>query len=155
MTKILAVVALLCLATPALAEEAKPAAKKAKAPMTMTPADLKWTDVPGMKGLQSATVWGDANKGAHGRFIKFAGGTDNPLHKHTNDLRSVVVSGTFYVAADAASAMDLPSGSASFTPGGWNHVSGCRAGADCVIYSESTGKFDSVPAAKSAEAKKK
>ena len=90
MTKIIAAVALLCLATPALAEEAKPAAKKGKAPMAMTPADLKWTDVPRMKGLQSATVWGDPEKGAHGRFIKFAGGTDNPLHKHTNDLRSVV-----------------------------------------------------------------
>ena len=154
MTKILAVVALLCLATPALAEEAKPAAKKAKAPMAMTPADLKWTDVPRMKGLQSATVWGDPEKSAHGRFIKFAGGTDNPLHKHTNDLRSVVVSGTFYVGADAASAKDLPAGSASFTPGGWNHVSGCRAGADCVIYSESTAKFDFIPAEKAAEAKK-
>src|SRR2546421_12489286 len=130
MAKILAVVALLCLATPALAEETKPAAKKAKAPMVMTPADLKWADVPRMKGLQSATVLGDPDKGAHGRFIKFAGGTENPLHKHTNDLRSVAVSGTLYVGADAASADDLPAGRASITPGGWKPVERRRVGSD-------------------------
>ena len=154
MTRILAAVALLCVAMPAPADETKPAAKKAKAPMLITPSDLKWTDVPRMKGVQSATVWGDPEKGAHGRFIKFPGGTDNPLHKHSNDLRTVVVSGIFYVGADAASAKDMPAGSASLTPGGWNHVSGCRTSADCLIYSESTGKFDFVPVEKPAGATK-
>src|SRR5258708_26366986 len=102
----------LCLATAALADEpakaeakpaegaAKPAAaKKAKAPMMIAPADLKWIDIPNMKGRQFAPIWGDAEKGAHGRFIKFAAGTDNPLHHHSSDLKTVVVSGTFYSGA--------------------------------------------------------
>jgi len=159
MTKLCTMLGALCLATAALADEAPKAAaameakpaeaakpKKAAAPAFITPADLKWVDVPNMKGIQFAPVWGDAQKGAHGRFIKFAGGTDNPLHHHTSDLRNVVVSGTFYTGADAASAKDMPAGSFALVPGGWKHVSGCRAGADCVIFEWSTGKFDMVPA---------
>ncbi len=168
------ILAALCLATAALADEpakaeakpaeaaAKPAeaaakptvAKKAKAAMMIAPADLKWVDVPNMKGIQFAPLWGDAQKGAHGRFIKFAAGTDNPLHHHSSDLKSVVVSGTFYTGADAAAAKDLGIGSFALVPGGWKHVSGCRAGADCVIFEESGGKFDYVPAEKPAEAAK-
>jgi anti-sigma factor ChrR (cupin superfamily) len=154
MTKICMALGVICLASAALADEpaAKPMAKKAKEPVMMTPADIKWADVPNMKGIQVAPLWGDAAKGAHWRFIKFAAGTDNPLHTHTNTLRTVILAGTFYTGADAASAKDLPAGSYGETPGGWKHVSGCRAGADCIILEESTGKFDFKPveAAKAA-----
>ncbi len=147
MTKIVLALAVLCLASAALGAEAK----KAKGPVVMTAADLKWADVPNMKGIQFAPAWGNAAKGAHGRFIKFAGGTDNPLHTHTNTLRNVVLAGTFYTGADAGSAKDVGAGSYLQVPGGWKHVSGCRAGSDCVIYEESTGKFDFKP----VKAKKK
>jgi quercetin dioxygenase-like cupin family protein len=140
MKRIVLALAVICFAFAASA-----AGAKKKSPKTLTPADLKWTDVPRMKGIQAAPLWGNANKGAHGRFIKFAGGTDNPLHTHTSTLHTVVVSGTFYSGADAASAKDAGAGSYSETPGGWKHVSGCRAGADCVIYEESRGKFDFKP----------
>jgi anti-sigma factor ChrR (cupin superfamily) len=151
MTKICIALGVIFLASaPTAAEAARPMAKKA---VVMTPADLKWVDVPRMKGVQEAPLWGNATKGAHGRFIKFAAGTDNPLHTHTNTLRTVVVAGTFYTGADAASAKDLPAGTYSETPGGWKHVSGCRAGADCIILEESNGKFDFKPAASKPEAK--
>jgi hypothetical protein len=32
-------------------------------------------------------------------------------------------------------------------PGNWVHVSGCRAGSDCVLYQEGKGKFDFKPVA--------
>jgi quercetin dioxygenase-like cupin family protein len=168
MTKFSMILGALCLSTAALADEpakadAAPAAaaapapapaKKARtAPESIVASDLKWADTP-MKGVQSVTLWGDPEKGAHGRFIKFAGGTDNALHTHSSTLHSVVVSGTFYTGADMASAKDLGPGSYATTPSGWKHVSGCRAGADCVIMSESGGKFDFKPVgAKPAEAK--
>jgi len=66
-------------------------------------------------------------------------------------LRNVVLAGTFYTGADAGSAKDVGAGSYLQVPGGWKHVSGCRAGSDCVIYEESTGKFDFKP----VKAKKK
>ncbi len=81
MTKIVLALAVLCLASAALGAEAK----KAKGPVVMTAADLKWADVPNMKGIQFAPAWGNAAKGAHGRFIKFAGppttrSTRTPIH---------------------------------------------------------------------------
>jgi len=57
----------------------------------------------------------------------------------------VVISGTFYQGADASSAKDAEPGTYIETPGGWKHVSGCRAGSDCVIYEQSSGKFDFKP----------
>lgn len=154
MTKLCMALGVICLASAALADEpaAKPMAKKAKEAVVMTPADIKWAEVPNMKGIQVAPAWGDAMKGAHGRFIKFAAGTDNPLHWHTNTLHTVVLAGTFYEGADAASTKDMPTGSYSDTPGGWKHVSGCRAGADCIIFEESSGKFDFKPVAQKAAA---
>jgi anti-sigma factor ChrR (cupin superfamily) len=144
MTKIFLALGLIFLASAAhAAEGAKP--KKGKGPVMITPADLKWADNPRMKGIQFAPLWGNANKGAHWRFIKFAAGTDNPLHTHTNTLRTAVVTGTFYTGADAASAKDLVAGSYGETPGGWKHVSGCRAGADCIILEASNAKFDFKP----------
>src|SRR5205807_3870006 len=85
MKKIALALAVICFAFAASA-----AGAKKKTPKTVTPADIKWTDVPNRKGVQSATLWGNPNKGAHGRFIKFAGGTDNPLHTHTNTLHIVI-----------------------------------------------------------------
>jgi len=38
-------------------------------------------------------------------------------------------------------------GSVVVMPGDWMHVSGCRAGTDCLFYQEGKGKFDFKPAA--------
>jgi hypothetical protein len=35
-------------------------------------------------------------------------------------------------------------------PANWVHVSGCRAGSDCVFYQEGTDKFDFKPVAAEA-----
>ena len=34
------------------------------------PAELKWTDIPNVKGAKQAILWGDPNKGADGVFVK-------------------------------------------------------------------------------------
>jgi hypothetical protein len=39
-------------------------------------------------------------------------------------------------------------------PANWAHVSGCRAGSDCVFYQEGKGKFDFKPVADEAAAAK-
>src|SRR5215813_7302839 len=72
-------------------ETAKPAAKPATRKAVLRSAsELKWADIPESKGAQQAVVWGNPQKGAHGSFAKFAGGTEIPLHTHTAGSRSVV-----------------------------------------------------------------
>ena len=44
-----------------------------------------------------------------------------------------------------AAAKDFGPGSVIVIPAKWPHVSGCRAGSDCVFYHEGKGKFDYTP----------
>ena len=48
---------------------------------------------------------------------------------------------------------DLGPGSVVVLPANWVHVSGCRAGSDCVFYQEGKGKFDFKPAAGESSSK--
>ena len=65
--------------------------------------------------------------------------------KHSSDLTNVVISGTWYTGTDEATAKDFGPGSVVFMPGNWVHVSGCRAGSDCVFYQDGKGRFDFHP----------
>ena len=109
--------------------------------------DLKWTELPERKGMQFAVLSGDPKTGQYTQIRKVPGGTDNPLHSHSSELKNVIISGVWYTGPDATSAKDFGPGSVVVMPGNWVHVSGCRAGSDCVFYQEGKGKFDFVPAA--------
>ena len=148
----IALVAVTGLALSALALHAqgtKPAVSEAssKAPAMTTPDQMKWMPNPGAPDVKMATAWGDPAKGAHGAFHKFPAGFTAPLHTHSSDLRAVVISGTMSVAGKDGKETMLPAGSYFFQPAGWQHVTKCQPGSDCVIYVTSTGKFDLHPVA--------
>lgn len=107
--------------------------------------ELKWVDAPGVKGVQQAAVWGDPAKGAHGSFAKFASGAETPLHTHTAMGRSVVVSGTIISAPEGQKPKELGPGSFFSLPAGMRHTTSCKAGAECVIFSQWQGAFDLKP----------
>jgi len=111
-----------------------------------TASELKWVEAPDAKGVQQAVVWGNAQKGAHGAFAKFAAGTEVPLHTHTASGRSVVISGTILEAQEGQNPKELGPGSYFFIPGGVKHTTGCKAGMECMIYSDWQGAFDVKPA---------
>src|ERR1700722_983857 len=97
------------------------------------------------KGVSMAAIWGDANKGAHGTFTKFAPGFDAGMHTHTNDILIVVVKGA-YLYKDAAGEKRVGPGSFLRVPGGWKHWSGGDPKEGALFYEESPGRFDSIPA---------
>ena len=129
------------------AEKSAAAAKSSSTPKMVSFTDLKWTELPERKGMQLSVLSGDPKTGEYTQIRKVPGGTDNPLHSHSSELKNVIISGVWYTGADAASAKDFGPGSVVVMPGNWVHVSGCRAGSDCVFYQEGKGKFDFVPAA--------
>src|SRR4030095_11169168 len=110
-----------------------------KAPLMLSFADLKWTALPERKGMLFAVLSGETTKGAYTQRRKVPAGTDNPLHFHSSEIKNVIISGAWYTGADAASAKDCGPGSIVMMPAGWVHVSGCRAGVDCVFYQEGKG----------------
>lgn len=142
-------------AAAAFAEEAaKAPAKKmaghhmAPKPVAMMASDLKWADVPGAPGVQAADVWGNHEKGAFGGFFKFAAGFESPLHTHTNEMKIVVISGTFVQTPEGGQEMRLGAGSYLKQPGdGYKHTTACDKASECVIFATSTGKFDFKPVA--------
>jgi quercetin dioxygenase-like cupin family protein len=133
-------------------------APKAGAAVFMPAADLKWMDVDpkAAPGNQIADLWGDHTKGAYGAMIKFPAGFSVPLHTHTNGMKVVIVSGTFIHGPEGKPEVRLGPGSYFFQPGGnYRHTTACDKASECVIFAESSGKFDLKPvAASKAPAKK-
>ena len=132
------------------AKGAKPATKD-----VVWPADaIKWEAGP-LKGTQVAKLWGDWTKsGPYGVLVKFNAGLMNPLHKHTQTLKIVVLSGTFVHHPEGGVETKLGPGSYLLQVAGKNHVSGCTAGADCEFFMTSGDKFDLILAEKPPAQKK-
>ena len=115
---------------------------------------IKWEDGP-MKGVRVAKLWGDWLKGGpYGVLVKFDAGLMNPLHKHTQSLKIVVVSGTFVHQPAGGAETKLGPGSYLVQAGGLNHISGCAPGAECEFFLTAADKFDLIPA-KAEPAEKK
>ena len=128
--------------------ETKPATAQEgnKAPLMVSFTELKWTELAERKGMQFSLISGDPKTGAYTQMRKVPAGTDNPPHSHSSELTNVIISGIWYTGTDAKSAKDFGAGSVVMMPANWVHVSGCRAGSDCVFYQEGKGKFDFKPA---------
>jgi len=146
MKLLLMIVAGTCLLAPIFAQETV-SQQEAKAPIMVSFTDLKWVELPERKGMQFAVLSGDPKTGPYTQMRKVSAGTDNGLHSHSSEIKNVIISGVWYTGPDAGSAKDFGPGSVVVMPGDWMHVSGCRAGTDCVFYQEGKGKFDFKPAA--------
>lgn len=116
-----------------------------KMPLMVSFTDLKWTELTERKGMQFAVLSGDPKVGQYTQMRKVPAGTDNPLHAHSSELTNVIIRGVWYTGPDAASARDFGPGSVVMMPADWVHVSGCRAGSDCLFYQDGKGKFDFKP----------
>ena len=121
------------------------AAESKKVPLMVSFAEVKWSELPERKGTYFAAVSGDPKVGPYTQLRKVPAGTDNPLHAHSSEITMVIITGVLYTGSDAASARDFGPGSVVMLPANWVHVSGCRAGSDCVFYQDGKGKFDYKP----------
>jgi hypothetical protein len=137
----------------AIARSGGRAEAESKAPLMVSFTDLKWVELAERKGMQFALLSGDPKTGSYTQIRRVPGGTDNPLHSHSSEIKNVIISGVWYTGPDAASAKDFGPGSVVVMPADWVHVSGCRAGSDCIFYQEGKGKFDFKPAAEQPRSK--
>ena len=144
----------LVLAAPVLAQPSgEPKANQApKAgpgqPIFMPAGDLKWTDLDpkGAPGVKVANLWGDHAKGAFGAYFKLPAGFAVPLHTHTHAMKVVFLSGTYIQAPEGKGEVRLGPGSYMMQPGGnYRHTTSCDKASECLIFVESSGKFDLKP----------
>ncbi len=126
---------------------AGPGRARAAHPVLQTPDDMRWTALPERPGMRYSVLSGDPTRTAYTQIRRVPAGSSNPLHHHSNELKNVIISGTWYCGPEGAPPRNYGPGSVVLMPAGWHHVSGCRPGADCVFYQEGDGRFDFVPAA--------
>jgi quercetin dioxygenase-like cupin family protein len=116
--------------------------------VSLPAAQLDWQDVPGTNGAVSyANTQGNIlsdGKGFYSAFVKFKSGTDNGLHKHTQELPTVVLAGTFYANINGTRT-EYPAGSYYKLPARLAHESGCATGDDCLLFQYQDNNFDLVP----------
>ena len=71
----------------------------------IAPSEIKW--VPGSRpDISSAPLWGDRSKGPYGRFSRYDGGVHLALHLHTNELRGLIMSGTWVIQVAGSAAKE-------------------------------------------------
>jgi Domain of unknown function (DUF4437) len=103
------------------------------------------------KGPMIVDIWGDSASGPHGRFWKFPGGFASPAHTHAVDYHAVVIKGTaMNYAPDDKAPTEMGPGSYWMQPAGMPHITACKAGAECLVYTYTVGKFDFTPAGDAA-----
>lgn len=120
-------------------------------PVFVPAADLKWAPLnPAVDPrVLSADVWGDHTKGAFGGFTKFPAGFVAPLHTHTDELKIVVISGTFIHTPEGKAEVRLGPGSYMMQPGGnYRHTTACDKASECLFFIQSKSKFDLIPVEK-------
>jgi quercetin dioxygenase-like cupin family protein len=137
--KLLSLFALFLALSPSLAFASKPSNAS-----LIEAKDLKWADVAGFPGVQTAVVEGDAAKGSHHAFMKFAPGFAAPLHHHTANHFVTVVSGTLVLNVDGQEHR-LPPGSYFAFKNKAKHTTSCAEGAECVLFVDVRGKWDVMP----------
>ena len=93
-------------------------------------------------GVTQTVLWGDPSKGKYGAITKFAPGTMHKLHTHTNNIKIVVISGTFVYKTDEGE-WKLGPGSYLLQPGGKKHISGTTE-EGCTFFQEGSNKFDMI-----------
>ena len=61
---------------------------ESKTPLMVSFTDLKWVELPERKGMQFAALSGDPKTGPYTQIRKVSGGTDNPLHSHSSEIKT-------------------------------------------------------------------
>lgn len=131
----------MAVSVPAYAAKAK---KAAAANVIWPAADIKWEDGPA-PGTHIANLWGNYKKGGpYGVLVKFDAGVMHDLHKHTQTLKTVIISGTFVFTPEGGTETKLGPGSYLLQKGGMKHISGCSADSECEFFMTSNDKFDMI-----------
>ncbi|MEW5848426.1 MAG: cupin domain-containing protein [Myxococcota bacterium] len=93
-------------------------------------------------GVSRAVLRGDPDKGEYAAFTRFAPGTTNTLHMHTNDIRVVVLQGAYIYQPEKGPERRVAAGQFIFIPGGDRHISRGDPRDGALFYEEGAGRFD-------------
>ena len=111
--------------------------------MMLAPTDMKWQQTQRPDAMR-ASLRGDSAKGPFEFLSRYDGGLQLPLHFHNNDLRGLILSGTFVIRVAGQPPKELPSGSYFSVPGKTQHTDACKAGVPCILYFTGDAPLDRI-----------
>ena len=134
-----------------------PAAAPAPASSVTLAADIQWKPAnPKMPdGPQIAILDGNMKEGGFSALVKFAAGSDTPLHSHPANFTGVLISGTIKNGRTAEESTAIGPGSLWTEPADEVHFTGCTPEADCIFVGHMDGPMGMKPAEAAAEGESK
>lgn len=137
--RILALAAVLALASPTMALAKEPIKPKSKQKfVSVDPADpkLKWGPCPDIfgKGCEVTILRGDAAKGASDVYLRTPGNFELPAHWHTSAEHIILVKGKFSVSYEGGGEAVVAPGAFTYGPAGLSHTARCNGPESCIIY---------------------
>lgn len=118
--------------------------------LRITPSQIRWQDIPGAHGAQSATLAGDPDKpGLYVIRARFPPHVMDRPHWHPNARYVTVLQGTWYTGTgttfDLARAVPLPPGSVMVHPARAPHWDGSAGNETVVVQITGDGPGSSTP----------
>ena len=111
--------------------------------MLLAATDIKWQQTQRPDTMR-ANLRGDSSKGPFEYLSRYDGGWELPLNFHNNDLRGLILSGTFIIHVAGQPPKELPSGSYFSVPGKTQHTDACKAGTPCILYFTGDAPLDRI-----------
>jgi quercetin dioxygenase-like cupin family protein len=109
----------------------------------VVPANLQWKEI--VPGAQFAGTYGDWEKGAHGKFVRFVKGVQIPLHRHTNDYHAVAISGRIVNLFEGGRRVEIAPGDYFYMAARRAHSHECLSDGGCLFYTYGNALWDFVP----------
>jgi uncharacterized RmlC-like cupin family protein len=105
--------------------------------LTVSPEDVKWRNVPTVRGLQTAVIAGDPTKpGVYVLRVKYAPGVMTRPHFNPEDRYAVVLQGTWWIGTgsefEPAKAVAVKAGTFMKLPARQPHYEGAKDGETIV-----------------------
>jgi len=107
------------------------------------PAAVQWKEI--VPGAHFGAVYGDWNKEAHGKYVRFVKRVQIPLHRHTNDYHAVVISGRMVNLFEGGRRVEVAPGEYFYMAPMRAHSHECLSDGGCVFYTHAERLWDFVP----------
>ncbi len=109
----------------------------------VAPAALQWKQI--VPGAHFAAAYGDWEKGAHGKYVRFVKGVQIPLHRHTHGYHAVAISGRIVNLFEGGKRVEIAPGDYFYMAAMRAHSHECLSDGGCLFYTYGDRLWDFVP----------
>lgn len=136
--RLVGITAVLCGTVPAAAFAQDSDAADAPGPVAHE--DLEWVEV--VPGISFAAAYGQWDREAHGKFIRFEPGASAPLHRHSSAYRGVIIRGRLTNPYPGGQAVEMGPGDYWHVPAGMAHSNECVSEEPCLFFTYGDAPWD-------------